>query len=152
MGKLTERAIQNVFNYDLKAILDVDLKKMIKGLRDFIASSWADKIILKIVLDPIRKLSHTLTYLEHEYFTYDPERFPNPIDQYVYIRESKEKIVAMVKELEPKDPIRAVVDFTLYKRVVWRIEHVCDYLIVRGNSHGFNYDILVEKMGNELEA
>lgn len=118
MGKLTERAIQNVFNYDLRAILDVDLKKMIKGLRDFISSQWAEKIILKIVLDPIRKLSHILTYLEQEYFTYDPERFPNPIDQYVYIRESKEKIVAMVKELEPENPIFAVVDFTLYKRVV----------------------------------
>lgn len=118
MGKLTERAIQKVFNHDLKAILDVDLMAMTKGLRDFISSQWVEKILLKVVQDPIRKASHILTYLEYEYFTYDPERFPNPIDQYLYIHESKEKIIAKVKELEPKNPIRAVVEFTLYKRLV----------------------------------
>lgn len=118
MGKLTERAIQKVFYYDLRAILDVDLENLIKGLRDFISSQWAEKIILKAVLDPIRKASHILTYLELEYFTYDQERFPNPIDQYLYIHESKEKIIAKVKELEPERPIAAVVDFTLYKRLI----------------------------------
>lgn len=115
--QLSEELVTRVFKRDYRTLLDLDLFEMIEGLRSFTGSGYANKVVLKIVLDPIKRMSHVLNYLEQEYFKYDPERFPNPIDQYIYIHESKEEIMKVINETEPKRPFDDIVAFTLFKRI-----------------------------------
>lgn len=114
---LDEALVTRVFRRDYRSLLDLDLFDMIEGFRSFTGSGYADHVVLKIVLDPMKQMSHVLNYLELEYFKYDKERFPNPIDQYIYIHESKEKIMELLGKLEPKTPSADIVAFTLYKRI-----------------------------------
>lgn len=114
---LSEELVARVFKRDYKSLLDLDLFEMIDGFRTFTGSGYADKVILKIVLDPMKQMSHVLNYLQLEYFKYDPERFPKPIDQYIYIHESKDKIMELIGKIEPKIPSADIVAFTLFKRI-----------------------------------
>lgn len=112
-----EGLVERVFRRDYKTLIDIDLFEMIEGLRSFTGSGFADKVILKVVLDPLKQMSHVLNYLELEYFKYDERRFPNPIDQYIYIHESKEKIMELINKTQPKTALTDIVAFTLYKRI-----------------------------------
>lgn len=140
--KLKKGTIERVFCHDYKNLFGGDLMQMIADLDNFVNSECAEKLVFSTLLDPMKEVSKVLVQLRDEYFKYDQSRFPNPIDQYLHIYESKEKIMAMVNRLEPVKPLEEIVLFTMFKRISWRIERVCDFIVKVGKTHYFELEEL----------
>lgn len=94
--------IRKVFRRDYQGLLGFDLYEIYEDLQ-FVTHGWFKQFPDLFTLS-FEKLAITIGRLTEEYLDFNPERFPNPLDQYVWIYECRDNVMKIVDELKVAKP------------------------------------------------
>lgn len=81
-----------------------------------------------------------------DFLRYDPSRFETPLDQYVFIYESKNRILDILERNLEANGFDDPQGFAYRKRVVKRFERFFSYIVAMGNSHRFDLEELENRI------
>lgn len=78
---------------------------------------------------------------------YDPNRFPKPLDQYIYIYENREDILKILaNDLKVDNPFDCPIAYTLWHRLNARFERLFRHILTVGQTHKFDPDYIVDHL------
>lgn len=108
--------------------------------------------MLEAVLTPLSIMHKNLSEIVDNYLRYDPTRFPEPLDQYTYIYESKDKILAIFdRDAVVRNPFDDPVLYSMHFRMDRRFDRFFEDLLKMGNAHKFDEEELEEYIIDEID-
>lgn len=131
--------IQRVFNRDFRKLIGVDVYAMADQLEFMAKQDWWFETMSPAVKQPLALLGINLLFIIEDFLTYDQEKFPNPLDQYIYIYENKENILKILEcNLEIESPFDDPVAYHPYVHLREGFERMFTALLTCGNTHKFD--------------
>lgn len=95
------------------------------------------------VVTPCSLLTINLLHIIDDFLLYDDKRFPQPLDQYIYIYENKELIFNMLRcNLKIDSPFDDPVAYKIYIELEARFDNLFNNLLTCGNTHKFDPELV----------
>lgn len=142
MGK---ELIDRVFRRDFRQILEFDIFELAEDLEYLVEKEYFNIIYVEAITTPIKKLRTNLFEIVATFLEYDEERFPNPIDQYVYIYENQDRIIDILeRDLMVDNPFDCPISYTLCFRLKGRFQRLFRHILTVGKTHKFDEEYIME--------
>lgn len=142
MGK---EIIDRVFRRDFRHILEFDIFELEEDLDYMVEKEYFDALFIDAFTTPLKKLRVNLLEIVAMYLEYDEERFPNPLDQYIYIYENQDKILEILeRDLAVQDPFVCPFSYCLCFRMKTRFHRLFRHILTVGNTHKFDEEYIME--------
>lgn len=148
-----ERAdIQRVFNRDFRKLLGLDIFALADNLVFLSKQNFWTDIIPEEVVTPLKILAINLYHIIEDFLIYREEKFPNPLDQYIYIYENKELILNMLScSMETENPFDDPVSYRTAKNLYIRFNNLFLSILTCGNTHKFDPELITRTLEREKD-
>lgn len=114
MKPMSREIIERVFRRDFRKLLGFDIFEVADDLEFITDKEWFTDLLISPVTNPLLKCTTNLIEVVLRYLEYDPDKFPNPLDQYVYIYESREAILEIIsRDIKVENPFDCPIAYTL---------------------------------------
>lgn len=137
--------IDRVFRRDFRSILEFDIFELLDDLEYIVDKEYFDILFIDAFKAPLKKLYVNLLEIVVAYLEYNEEKFPNPIDQYVYIYESQDKIIEILeKDFMVDNPFDCPFSYCLCYTLKTRFYRLFRHILTVGNTHKFDEEYIME--------
>lgn len=131
--------ISRVFRRDFRKILEFDIFELSDDLEYQVEKEYFKTLFVEPFTTPVIKLNINLIEIVVKYLQYDPERFPNPLDQYVYIYENQDEIIRILNRgIEVENPFECPQSYHFSKVLTMRFQRLFRHILTVGNTHKFD--------------
>lgn len=149
---MNRELVDLIFRKDFRRLLGFDIFRMVDDWQWLAESEWFNDFMLEAVVVPIAIMHRNMCEIVNNYLRYDPDRFPDPLDQYTYIYENKNKILAIFdRNAVVQSPYDDPVLYALRFRIDARLERFFENILKVGNSHKFDEEELEQYVIPELD-
>lgn len=113
---------------------------------------WWRIAVPQAVQHPLNLLATNLLIIIEDFLTYNQERFPNPLDQYIYIYENKDLILQMLQcNLEIESPFDDPVAYHAHLHISMGLEQMFQCILTCGNTHKFDPELIRENLERDVD-
>lgn len=142
MGK---ELISRVFRRDFHQILEFDIFELVDDLNYLREKEYFNILFIDAFTAPLKQLHVNLLEIVVAYLEYDPERFPNPIDQYVHIYENQDKILEILdRNFAVENPFDCPFSYCLQHTLKTRFYRLFRHILTVGKTHKFDEEYIME--------
>lgn len=160
-NKLTPVEIDLVFKMDFSEILGIDLWSLLLDI-DMMKRHPNYQILDNPLCEEIRGIvQENISELITKYFNYQPDKFPNPIDQYRWISTSEIEIRSILGkgldlpfDTEVNDEGELISEGEPLKhyqnsRLQYRFDKLFEHLVTVGETHKFSRELITLRTDDE---